>query len=55
MDFFEGIFADGVAGFKFLCTQIEAFKELSPAKIHAFGVGLVLLVKVVDGYRIGIG
>ena len=55
MDFFEGIFADGVAGFKFLGSQIEAFKELSPAKIHAFGVGLVLLVKVVDGYRIGIG
>lgn len=55
MDFFEGIFANGAAGFKFLGAQIEAFEELSPAKIHAFGIGLVLLVEVVDGYGIGIG
>lgn len=54
MNFLEGIFADGIAGFKFLRTQIKPFEELAPAKIYAIGVGLVLLVKVVDGYRIGI-
>ena len=55
MDFFECVFANGIAGFIFLCTQIEPFKEFSPAKIYAFGVGLVLLIEVVDGYRIGVG
>ena len=45
MNFLEGIFADGIAGFKFLRTQIKPFEELAPAKIYAIGVGLVLLGK----------